>query len=299
MVSARICVSVLIACASQPAFAELSPPNVPNPSLGALNNITPKMVVDAARLARIGKVYSLANPTTPRVGKEPPFRSYHVRLEPFVGGTMTGFEDTVTLSPSLGTSVDGLGHVGRNGIHYNGVRAKDISGPEGAKIYGIETLPPIVTRGVLLDLARHLGVPVVPAGTAVSQTMIEAMASSQGVKIRRGDVVLLHTGWPDATEAMKKKAGNPGFGLGGARYLANIGVVAVGGDAGAEVNPAEQSGEVAPVHQLLIADKGIYLLEGVRTKDLAHDRVYEFLFVMAAPKLTGSIQANVHPVAIM
>lgn len=76
------------------------------------------------------------------------------------------------------------------------------------------------------------------------------------------------------------------------------GAVAVGGDAGAEVFPAEAKGEGAPVHQILIADHGVYILEGVKTKDLATDRAYEFLFILAAPRLMGTVQATVHPIAI-
>lgn len=292
--------AIVLACFPHLVPAQAGTPYGPDDRLGAINNINAETVVRAIGLVKTGKVYSLAIETKPNTDSPGP-RIYRAIIQPFStkgSNKTTGYEDTVMLSPSLGTSMDGLGHVGRDGIHYNGVRAEDIYGVKGAKIFSIDTLPPIVTRGVLLDIARHRGESVVPSGTAVNKADIQAMTKAQGVTIRRGDVVLLHTGWFDATKEMKSAGGVPGFGKDGARYLAELGVVAVGGDAGAEVFPAETKGEGAPVHQILLADHGVYILEGVKTKDLATDRAYESLFILAAPRLAGTVQATIHPVAV-
>lgn len=120
------------------------------------------------------------------------------------------------------------------------------------------------------------------------------------MKIGAGDVVLFHTGWMAMLESDPKRymAEEPGLGKEGAQYLADLGVVMVGADSRTvEVQPYAD-GEVAPVHQILLAKNGVYILEHVRTAELAADGTYEFLFVMAVPKIEGSVQGIVHPIAI-
>lgn len=279
----------------------------PDDRVGAINFLTPALTKQAMRLVKTGQIYSLAievRPETPEQSKVEGRRGYNVSLQPIelsVSNKITGFDDRVMLSPGLGTTMDGLGHAGRSGVHYNGVRAEEINSPEGAKIFSIAAVPPIVARGVLLDVAHHRGVALVPEGTAIGPAEIKAVCKAQRVTLQQGDVVLLHTGW---LELMSKDPdrygrGEPGLSIEGALYLASLGVVAVGADnAGVEVNPAEVEGEYAPVHQALLVDHGIYLFENVNTTRLAGDRAYEFLFISAASRLAGTVQANVHPIAI-
>lgn len=276
----------------------------PNDRLGAINNLSPEVVLNAAQLVKTGKVYSLAvelAPDNPVTGPS----DYKVFLQPiptFGANKIGGFSDSVLLGLGQpGTGMDGFGHAGRDGQYYNGVRAEDIYGIDGAKVFSIDTLPPIVSRGVLLDVARHRGATMVAEGMAINRAELEAIAKAQGMTIRRGDVVLLHTGWLElrSTDAAKFARGEPGLGKEGAQFLAELGVVAMGADTpGVEVNPTEVKGEYAPVHQILLVDNGVYLFENVKTKELAADRAYEFLFIVAAPRLVGTVQSIVHPVAI-
>jgi len=126
-----------------------------------------------------------------------------------------------------------------------------------------DKIPPIVTRGVLLDLVALNGGNL-PPGTAVNRAKIEAAVARQGTPIRKGDVVLIHTGWLASMAVKDKKRfleTEPGIGKDGAEYLAKLGVVAVGADQWAvEVIPFEDPKEAYPVHQILIAKNGIYLL---------------------------------------
>jgi kynurenine formamidase len=92
--------------------------------------------------------------------------------------------------------------------------------------------------------------------------------------------------------------GEPGVGVEGAKYLVSKGVVAVGSDTWAvEVLPFE-SKDVFPVHQIFLPMSGTYILENMNTDQLAADKGYEFLFVLGVPKITGSVQAIINPVAI-
>ena len=120
---------------------------------------------------------------------------------------------------------------------------------------------------------------------------IEAAVAKQRTPIRKGDVVLLHTGWLASLADTDKKAyleKEPGLGKDGARYLASLGVVAVGADNWAvEPIPSEDPEEAFPVHQILLARNGIYILENMNVGPLAADKGYEFLFVLGQPKFAG------------
>ena len=91
----------------------------------------------------------------------------------------------------------------------------------------------------------------------------------------------------------------PGIGVEGAAFLADQGVVAIGADtSGLEVGPSEDPDQVFPVHQLLLVERGVYILENMNTAELAADEAYEFLFVLGQPKFEGAVQAVINPIAI-
>jgi kynurenine formamidase len=94
-------------------------------------------------------------------------------------------------------------------------------------------------------------------------------------------------------------AGEPGLGIEGAQYLADLGAVAVGADSWAvEAIPHEDEGTAFPVHQQLLARNGVYILENMDTRELAADGVSEFMFVLGQPRFVGAVQAVINPVAI-
>ena len=127
-------------------------------------------------------------------------------------------------------------------VYYNGNKLADFADPTGLKKLGVEKIPPMVTRGVLLDMAAHYNTDVVKEGTAFNVKEIEEVAKKQGVEIRQGDVVIFHTGWLSLIGKDDKRygAGEPGLGVEGAKYLTGKGVVAVGADTwGVEVVPFE------------------------------------------------------------
>ena len=114
-------------------------------------------------------------------------------------------------------------------------------------------------------------------------------------------MVLFHTGWLNVMESdpVRFMSGEPGLGMDGARYLADLGVVAVGSDTwGVEVLPSEDPTQAFPVHPELLAKNGVYVLENMDTRALAADGVAEFLFVLGQPRFVGAVQAVINPVAI-
>lgn len=277
-------------------------------TLGALNNLSPEKVIQAARLVTTGKTYALGVETGPDSPAYPP-RQYSMTILQLDAGTgaprgsnrATGNDDLMTLWMGIGSQIDGLGHMGIDHVYYNGNRAEDFVEVTGLNRLSIDKLPPMVSRGVLLDMAKLLGKPILDAGTAFNSAEIKAAASTQGVKIEKGDVVLFHTGWLNVAEQDKAAfmAGEPGLGVDGARYLAELGVVAVGSDSWAvEVLPFEDPDQFFPVHPELLAKNGVYILENMDTRALAADGVSEFLFVLGQPRFVGAVQAVINPIAI-
>jgi len=279
----------------------------PNDEIGAANYMTPELVLKAASLVKTGKTYALGIPVTSSTPAYPP-RSFKITVvQPGQAGIAglgpnkaTYNDDILDTWVGIGSQLDGLGHLGVEHVYYNGNKLADFADPTGLKKLGIEKVPPIVTRGVLLDMAAYYNTDIVKEGTAFNTKEIEEVAKKQGVEIRQGDVVIFHTGWLSLIGKDDKRysAGEPGLGVEGAKYLTSKGVVAIGADTWAlEVLPFE-SKNVFEVHQILLAMNGTYILENMDTAALAKDKGYEFLFVLGQPRWTGGVQAMINPIAI-
>ena len=279
----------------------------PSDEIGAANYIKPDLVVKAAQLVKAGKTYALGIETNSKTPAYPP-RTFKMTIVqpgqagiPGLGPSKTTYNDDIIDGwVGIGSQIDGLGHIGVEHVYYNGNKLADFADPSGLKKLGAEKIPPIVARGVLLDMAAHFGTDVVKEGTAFNTKEIEAVAKKQGVEIRQGDVVLFHTGWVSliGKDNARYNAGEPGLGVDGAKYLVGKGVVAVGADTwGLEVLPFE-SKNIFEVHQILLPMNGTYILENMNTGPLAADKAYEFLFVLGVPKLTGAVQGIINPIAI-
>lgn len=278
-----------------------------NDEIGAANYMTPELIVKAAQLVKTGKTYALGIETNNKTPAFPP-RTFKITIVqpgqagiPGLGPSKTTYNDDIIDGwVGIGSQIDGLGHIGVEHVYYNGAKLADFADASGLKKYGVEKIPPIVARGVLLDMAAHFGTDVVKEGTAFNTKEIEAVAKKQGVEIRQGDVVLFHTGWTSLIGKDDKRysSAEPGLGVDGARYLVGKGVVAVGADTwGLEVLPFETK-NIFEVHQILLPMNGTYILENMNTAGLAADKAYEFMFVLGVPKITGAVQGIINPVAI-
>jgi kynurenine formamidase len=276
--------------------------------IGAANFMSPALVQQAARLVRTGKVYSLGITVSTDTPAFPPRGCKVMVVQPgqangqTLGPTKTSYNDDILECwVGIGTQLDGLGHIGVDNVYYNGHKAQDFASFTGLTKLGIEKIPPIVARGVLLDMAGLMNVPMVAEGVAFNREQIDAAMRRQNVEIRQGDVVIFHTGWLSliGTDNARYSKGEPGLGVEGARYLVSKGVVAVGADTWAvEAIPFEQGAGVFQVHQELLPKGGTYILENINTAELVRDRAWEFLFVLGHAKYKGAVQAMINPVAI-
>jgi kynurenine formamidase len=280
----------------------------PADELGAANLLTPQLALDAAKLVKTGKTYRLGVETNSKSPAYAPRTWAMTIVSPgqaggaTIGATKTSYnDDIITGWVGIGSQIDGLGHVGIDNVYYNCNKNSEFVQVDGLRKLGVEKIPPIVTRGVLLDMSAYYGAPVVPEGTAFNRKEIDEQAQRQGVEIRKGDVVLFHTGWITLVGKDDKRytSGMPGLGREGASYLASKQVVAIGSDTwGLEVMPFEKGAGVFEVHQILLALNGIHILENMDTAELVKDQAWEFLFTLGPARITGAVQAIVNPIAI-
>jgi kynurenine formamidase len=275
--------------------------------IGAANLITPERVLKAAALIKTGRTYPLAVPVSKDL---PAFRHRSFKLYNIQPGEQAGkttgpnqftFNDELAVAwTGVGTQLNGIGHIGINHVYYNGNDAKDFVTVEGVKKLGVEKVPPLVARGVVLDMTVHFGVDIVPGGTTITVADIEATLARQGIQIEAGDVVLFNTGWLELIGKDDKQflEVEPGIDIEAAKWLAERDIVAFGGDTWASEVYPNPTGEEFPVNQFMLAQRGIYNLELIDTRALLRDGVFEFLFVLGQPLYVGSTQVNINPVAI-
>jgi kynurenine formamidase len=268
---------------------------------GAPNLLTPQVVAGAAGLVRSGDVYSLAVPldsTTPVPAHRPCPAHYMLRDGGDRPGARLDFaDDVITLPAHGGTHIDSLAHVWYDGRLFNDFPSATVTS-RGARHCGADKLGPIVGRGVLLDVARSLALDAVEPGRTVTADDLARCAESQGTELRSGDIVLIRTGWWAGVASSDDLLSEPGPDSAAATWLADRDPAAVGADNIAfEVTPAV-GGRGFPVHELLLRDCGVPILECLALDALAAAGVHEFMFAAAPVAFRGATAGPIHPVAI-
>jgi kynurenine formamidase len=285
---------------------------------GALNEITPGKVLEAVRLVRQGLVYDLAHVLHQDIPAFPgrTFRQYlttnyhHInRRRPDAGpdglgrNSVNWIVEQVTATQQMGTHMDGLNHLQAGDRTYNGYRLADIVEDYGTSRLGIDTLPQVVTRGLLLDVAAARGRERLQPGDVITVADAEAALASAGIGgVRPGDAVFFHTGWGQlwGTDNERYAAAEPGPGLELAAWLAEHRVALTGCDTWSYgPYPPEDPNAPFAVPQLLNTRHGVVVVENLRLAEAARDHVHEFLLVISHAKLRGATGAWVAPLAIV
>lgn len=280
-------------------------------TLGSANLVSPENTLKAAALIKQGKSVPLGIVIDANTPAFPP-RSLSLQVvQPNQQGgqKLNAFgypgnynDDLLQTWVGIGSQIDGLGHLGEGGLYYNCLDEKEIAAITGLTKLGVHDIPPLVGRGVVIDMAKHMGKDVLAAGEHFGEAEIKAAATAQGVTIGKGDIVLFHTGW---TEGMLESnptawvSGEPGLNVTGSRYLASLDVMAVGADTwGVEPVPPAPGDGAFYGHVVLLQENGIYLLETMNTGPLVRDGVKEFMFVLGQARIRGTVQMIINPVAL-
>lgn len=208
--------------------------------------------------------------------------------------------DVVFMYTHTGTHIDALCHFGVDGQIYNNAKVDENLGSRHWHRNGAEQIPPIVARGVLLDIAGLHGVECLPDSYGITGEDCERALERQGVSLGEGDVALVRTGrmayWPDGSRVM----GNPpGMSLAGARWITGQGIILIGADQECvEVGPSEQEDNWLPGHCHFLAEAGVPMMELLDLEGLARDGVYEFCFIGAPVRLRGATGSPLRPLAM-
>ena len=283
---------------------------------GAGNLITPQSILDALSLVSQGEVIELSHevvagaPLIP--GLQPPFG---LRMHLTTGASVQMFAqdmgatngvgvnlEQVELTMHVSTHVDAIGHVSIGNTLYGGASGEESVSDNGLSYAGIEKAPPFIARAILIDLAAYKGVGRLDAGYAIQPEDLEGALRAQGVDVSEGTIVLIHTGSDETflEDPEAHAASSPGLSLDAARWLSSRRVIAVGADNHAlEVQPGETPGVLFPVHQHLIVNQGIYIIENMKLDELAERRIFESTLIMLPTKFKGATGAPVRIIALL
>ena len=287
-----------------------------NDQIGAMNQVTPQTVVKLFHGVKEGRIFDLGHVIEMGAPHIDPFQP------PFVMSMWTTAEKTrklvrehfnatnepgvllerVEMTMHVGTHIDALGHFTIADEMYNGYSAEESIGNWGLNELGIDKAPPIITRGVMIDVAGYKNVEHLEGGTVIGPADLAGALKRQKSSIEPGDSILIHTGWSKyfMVDNQKYVSAEPGLGLEAARWLTEQKVATIGADNMAvEVMPSEQARQVFPVHQHLLVEKGVYIIENLRLNDALKAGVYEFLFILLPVKYRGATASTARPIGVI
>lgn len=294
--------------------------------VGALNAVTgQEHVLKALRGIKTGRVFDLGVPFDRRSYKWPGHSPTEVMsfrspeglkrgkdLGPFAADPKgLGFHScALFISDNVGTQIDGLGHIttGADNHWYNGFKEGDYGTDFGIRRADADSIPPVIARAVLIDVAGWKGVDALPSNFPIGSKELQGALAAQGTDVTPGDVVLIRTGvlryWGEAGENHAKLAehDSAGLTLEGAKWLVEQkGAVMIGGDtSGLEVGQDPSlPGVNLPVHVYLLVEQGVHIGELHYLEDLARAKVYRFTYAAVTNRVKGAVTGfAMRPLAI-
>jgi kynurenine formamidase len=209
--------------------------------------------------------------------------------------------ERIEMTAHVGTHVDALGHVSKGNRLYNDIPAEDAVGDWGLTRLGIEKMPPVIARCVLLDVAGIDGDAHLRPGRLVTPDALARAAARAGTGIEPGDLAMIRTGWgKHFHDAARYIQGEPGIDVAAAQWLTRQGVVAIGADNMAvEVLPNPDHTLALPVHQHALVEAGVHLIENLALEEMAASGVRVGCMVMLAVKYRGATGSPVRPVVVV
>jgi kynurenine formamidase len=295
--------------------------------VGALNEMTDATKMAAMKAVKTGRVFDLGLPMDRNSyhwdGHGPlelmMYRTPHgiktMRDFDFMtpeGGNTSGTawqSAQLFMSDNTGTKFDGLGHVtvGADDHFYNGFKSADAVGDFGMRKCDATTIPPVIARGVLIDVAAYKGVDSLPSGYEITVADLKGALAAEHAQIKPGDVVLVRIGmnryWGEAGHDHKALEDHnyAGLGMDAAHWLiADQGAMVIGGDTtGVEVYPPKKPGSSDPMHVYALIEQGVHIIEMMNLEPLSVAKVYEFTFMLVTNDVRGSIGGfDLRPIAI-
>lgn len=291
-----------------------------NDTLGALNLMEPKTVLDALALVKQGRMIELGHVLEGEM-PVPEFHGqffantqftlengieWHVRNFGEMDNGYSAQNLRISMSDQSGTHIDQLNHVGfrqDDGAFrvYNGILNEDIITTFGTSRLGIEEMPAIICRGVFADVALLKGVDTLPAGYAISPEELDEAFIKAGVEVRSGDAVFVNTGWGRHwNDPSTYTSGEPGLSKRCAQWAVDHEIILWGVDQFAvDVLPFETAGEMLPMHIEMLTKNGIRLMENMYFDELIASGVTEFCLIAQPLKIKGGTGSPLRPIALV
>lgn len=278
---------------------------------GGSNWITPDKIMESLSLVKTGKVYELGLPYhrgMPLIGQ----RSYSMTMPgfptggPFENGLVYNDEFLCTEIGQVGTQFDGPAHIGQQvtmsdgtttNVYYNGFTQEEMQSPYELKKLGVEHIKPIITRGVLLDVAGYKGVETLRDSYEITLEDVRNTLAKQGIderSIKPGDAILFNTGWWRLVDSPDQYLtfGWAGLGQDVIQWIIDKKASMTGYDASGDALGSSD------VHLQLGMQNGIFSQEFMTFETLLEDEVYEFLFIFTPIRFTGATGSPGRPIAI-
>lgn len=282
----------------------------PTDEIGTLNMMTDATRLNVLQQVAGGKVYDLGvdlfigMPICCGPFGDPSFQIFMTHIPARGDGkeVLSYSGDAVSMYTHTGTHLDALNHFGLKGKIWNRVKADDDLGVRGWTKSGVDKYPPILSRGVMIDVAKAKGVAYLPPSYSITVADLKEALRQQGTALKPGDVVLIRTGlmtlWPDQNKY--RLLDEAGLSLEAAQWLVEENkAMLLGADSlGVESLPSTDPANFVPVHSYLLVEQGVSIMEAIWLEDLAKDRVYEFLFIASPLKFRGGTASPVRPIAI-
>jgi kynurenine formamidase len=276
-------------------------------SNGALTRIGDEQRSAALTLARTGTVYDLGLELGEHIpqgnpGEFVPFQlTWRTTPEGCAraGHAHQFAAEAIAGTLHVSTHIDGLAHIAADGRIHGGHEVTAVRGDHGFTVAGMEHVPPIVTRGVVLDIAGTQDVDAMPDGYEITTADIRTALDRADTAIRPGDAVLVRTGKIREyyTDPAAFQRSQPGVGADAAIWMYDAGMAVLGTDTtGSEPIPFVD--ETRTTHRVMLVDRGVHLIENLFLDEIADTGVTEGLFVCLPLRITGATGSWVRPVLI-
>jgi kynurenine formamidase len=278
--------------------------DLPGAGSGALSRISSATVLDALRLPRKGRVYDLGLELNDRIPSNAAFTPLSLKFThtPEETGRQSPFQfsaDTFSGGIHIGTHMDAFVHIQAENRIYGGASVAEALGPQGWRQHGMETVAPMIGRGILLDIPGLKGVGRLEDRYEVTVADLKAELARKKLAIREGDFVLVRTGkiqdWGDPAAF---QAAEPGVGRAAAIWLYEAGMAVLATDT-TGTEPLPFADEAATTHRAMLVDRGVHLLENLYLEDAARDGATEGLFVNLPLRITGATGSWIRPILVV
>jgi kynurenine formamidase len=272
--------------------------------IGALSRINNATRTAAMGLVREGRLYDIGLEISDRIPCVPGFAPFSLMFTHTPEGTaaVSPFEfcaEVIAGTPHAGTHIDALIHVQANGRVYGGHHARDVRDDKGWKKHGMETVPPILGRALVLNVAAVNGCERLPDGYEIGIGELESALEHTNQKVRSGDIVLVRTGKiQQFDDPLAYQAGQPGIGRAAANWLYELGMAVLGTDTAA-IEPVPFIDPRFSTHRAMLVEAGVHLIENLYLEELSHEGVREGLFIALPLKITGATGSWVRPIVVV